>query len=92
MIFFEQPTPQGIIFAKKRHADESISVIATCEPSRDKPPEATNSWDVRGDKHNSVSKIAIAQALALAYAAQWHCCVIMDLLTIKKAEVLTKQD
>jgi hypothetical protein len=91
MIFFEQPTPNGIIFAKKKHADESTSVIATCDNTKDKRPELHGSWEMRNPKMNSLAQVAFTMSLANAYATMWHACVLRDVLETR-AEVLAQKD
>ncbi len=82
MIYFDQPTPNGVIYAKQTHNDGCIIVIATCGGNIHKVenPALSSGWEILSGKLNTVAKMVVAQAIANAYMAVQHVAVLKDLL------------
>jgi hypothetical protein len=82
MINFRKLEDDSVVALQDQH-DGSTRVIAEARKSHtsQKPdPVLFTAWEVIDDKMNSVRKIAVAQALAMAYAAQNHAAVLRDLM------------
>lgn len=82
MINFKELSDGSIVATQDRHDGSTLVIACTGKSHTSQKPEPSlfTAWEIFDDKLTAVGKIAVAQALAIAYAAQIHAAVIRDLL------------